>query len=363
MTKRKTVTTRRSVIKGGSAAVVSALAFSSYARKAYAATPMKISSYGGYFEDTLSEAVYPLFTKETGIPIESVSQQGSNAWWTVIRTGIQAGTPPVDVSMSDGQATLRFTDLMQPLDESKIPNLPNVTKSLVSRTGDGRLLAVAVLAWYTTFVTNTEEISAPPASWADAWNPEYKDKLGWSKNIELNYLLDITAATFFGGSDILNTKDGIMKVMLKAAELRENVTLWWQDEGQFQQALQTGEVPAGQYYHDVTNLAAADGFPVTSTFPKEGGVIDFGSWVLIKGSEKRAEAHEFINWCCDPAVQAEISRKVGTAPTVDRSLTDLTDEEFAFVSSPLPPIVPNYTIYVDHGDWMAEEWNKLLSGL
>ena len=57
--------------------------------------------------------------------------------------------------------------------------------------------------------------------------------------------------------------------------------LWYRDEAQFEQALKSGEIPMGQYYHDVTGLAAADGHPVRSTFPKEGGIQDSGSWVAV----------------------------------------------------------------------------------
>ena len=132
--------------------------------------------------------------------------------------------------------------------------------------------------------------------------------------------------------------------MRKLAEVKPNVKLWYRDEGQFQQALQSGEIPMGQYYHDVTGLAAADGHPVRSTFPKEGGVLDSGSWSVTKASEqtkrpkvdvhhfdllkKLEEAHVFINYMSQPEIQAKLSRKVGTAPTVKRSVLDLTDAEF-----------------------------------
>ena len=361
MAKKNWTTSRRRFL-AGTAVAASTLAMGSYLRRAHAANPMKVSSYGGYFEDSLSESIYPIFTEATGIEIESVSQQGGNSWWTVIRTGLEAGTPPTDVSMCGGQAARRFQELMRPLDESKLGNLKNLDPALVTRDPAGNVRAVAVLAWYTTFVTNTEVFPDAPKSWADAWDPKYKDSLGWGENADSSYLLDITAVTFFGGQDILRTKEGLAKVMAKAAELRDNVTLWYRDEGQFQQALQTGEIPAGQYYHDVTNIAAGDGFPVLSTFPKEGGVIDFGSWVLINGSTKAAEAHEFINWCSDPATQAEITRKLGTAPTVPREMTDLTDDEFFFAASPIPPIVPAYDVYVENGDWIAEKWKEIITG-
>ena len=112
--------------------------------------------------------------------------------------------------------------------------------------------------------------------------------------------------------------------MDKIAELKPNVKLWYRDEAQFEQALKSGEIPMGQYYHDVTGLAAADGHPVRSTFPKEGGVNDSGSWVVSRASQALEEAHAFIDYMSQPAIQALLSRKVGTSPTVKREVLDLT---------------------------------------
>ena len=61
--------------------------------------------------------------------------------------------------------------------------------------------------------------------------------------------------------------------------------LWYRDEAQFEQALKSGEIPMGQYYHDVTGLAAAEEHPVRSTFPKEGGILDSGSWAVSRASK------------------------------------------------------------------------------
>jgi spermidine/putrescine-binding protein len=72
----------------------------------------------------------------------------------------------------------------------------------------------------------------------------------------------------------------------------------------------------GQYYHDVTGLAAADGKPVRSTFPEEGAVLDSGSWVVSSASPAIDQAQEFIDYMARPDVQAKLARFVGTAPTV-----------------------------------------------
>ncbi len=160
-----------------------------------------------------------------------------------------------------------------------------------------------------------------------------------------SFLLKVTATTWIYGTDILDTEEGILEAMGKLSEVKPNVRLWYRDEAQFQQALETGEIPMGQYYHDATGLAAAEGKLVRSTFPQEGGIIDSGSWCISKASQKQEQSYAFINYMCQPSIQAKLSRFVGTAPTVNRDLTNLTDEEFAAVSSSTPPIIPRYDIY------------------
>src|SRR5262249_39975185 len=155
-----------------------------------------------------------------------------------------------------------------------------------------------------------------------------------------SFLLEITAHTFFGGNnDILSSDDGIDKALAKLAELKPNVSLWYRDEAQFQNSLQSGEIPMGEYYHDVAGLAAKDGFPVRSTFPKEGGVADRGSWAVTKASKKLDEALVFIDFMCQPTLQDLVSRRVGTAPIVPRQYLTLTDAEFAAASSDIKPII------------------------
>ena len=41
-------------------------------------------------------------------------------------------------------------------------------------------------------------------------------------------------------------------------------------------------------------------------------------------------------------------------------LTNLSDESFNRASSTIKPIIPNYQIYVEKGDWLDEKWEELL---
>jgi putative spermidine/putrescine transport system substrate-binding protein len=218
------------------------------------------------------------------------------------------------------------------------------------------------VSWYITLVTNTDVYPQAPTSWKELWNPANEGKIGLLALVSNSFLLEITATTWFGGTEILNTEDGIVKALEKLAEVKPNVALWYRDEGQFQQALQAGEIPMGQYYHDVTGLAASEGQPVRSTFPQEGGVLDSGSWCVSKASQAIEEAHVFIDYMCRPEIQAKLSRKVGTAPTVDRKLLDLSNEEFAAVASDIPPIIPRYDLYAERDDWLNQKWTEMIAG-
>ncbi len=301
--------------------------------------PLKVGTYGGYFQDSFDEHIFPAFTEETGIEVESIGEPTGEAWLVQLQQAARAGEAPADVSMMAQVPRLRGekAGLWARLDPEKVPNIENLPEHFVHRYENGDVYGTGAVSWYITLVTNTEEYPEAPQSWQALWDPANENKLGLLALASNSFLLEITAATHFGGTEVLETEEGVQKVLEKLAEVKPNVRLWYRDEGQFQQALETGEIPMGQYYHDVTGLAAADGKPVRSTVPEEGAVLDSGSWVVSSASDKLEEAQVFINYMARPEVQAKLSRFVGTAPTVKRELTDLTDEEFAAVASEADP--------------------------
>lgn len=325
---------------------------------------LKIGVYGGYFKESFDKNIFPDFTKATGIAVESVAEPTGEAWLVQLEQAARAGQAPADVSMMSQVALLKgqSTDLWAPLDMAKIENASGLIENFVNKYPDGRVAGIGAVSWYITLVTNTDVYPEAPTSWAALWDPANADKLGLLALVSNSFLLEVTAKTHFGGTDVLATEDGILKVFDKLAEVKPNVRLWYRDEAQFEQSLKSGEIPMGQYYHDVTGLAAADGNPVRSTFPKEGGILDSGSWAVSRASGKLEEAHEFINYMCQPSIQAILSRKVGTSPTVKRELLDLTAEEFAAVSSDIEPIIPRYEMYQKQSDFLNQKWTEMIAG-
>ena len=249
---------------------------------------LKVGVYGGYFKDSFDKNIFPEFTKATGIAIESVAEPTGEAWLVQLEQAAKAGQAPADVSMMSQVAMLKgqTTELWTPLDMAKIPNAKNLIDRFVNKYPDGRVAGIGAVSWYITLVTNTDVYKEAPTSWAAFWDKANADKLGLLALVSNSFLLEVTAKTFFGGTNALDTEEGLQKAFDKLAEVKPNVRLWYRDEAQFEQSLKSGEIPMGQYYHDVTGLAAADGHPVRSTFPKEGGIQDSGCWALSRASQE-----------------------------------------------------------------------------
>lgn len=357
----KTPISRRAVL-GGTAAAIGALSMPSILRAQDRS--LKVGVYGGYFKDSFDSNIFPDFTSATGIAVESVAEPTGEAWLVQLEQAAKAGVAPADVSMMSQVAMLKgqSTELWAPIDTSKIANYDDLLGQFVNKYPDGRVAGIGAVAWYITLVTNTDAYPEAPDSWAALWDPANADKLGLLALVSNSFLLEVTAKTYLGGTGALDTEEGLNKAFEKLAEVKPNVRLWYRDEAQFEQALKSGEIPMGQYYHDVTGLAAADGHPVRSTFPKEGGIQDSGCWALSRASDKVEEAHVFIDYMSQPAIQATLSRKVGTAPTLKRDLLDLTAEEFASVSSDIDPIIPRYDLYQTKSDWLNQKWTEMIAG-
>ncbi len=65
----------------------------------YAENTLKVGVYGGYFKDSFDKHIFPDFTKDTGIKVESVAEPTGEAWLVQLEQAAKAGVAPADVSM------------------------------------------------------------------------------------------------------------------------------------------------------------------------------------------------------------------------------------------------------------------------
>ena len=334
-----------------------------------AGSSIKVGTYGGFFEENFAK-IYPKFTKEFDVEVESVSEPTSEVWVVQLQQAINAGgAPPADVSMLSGVGLQRAIngDILARYQTSDIPTSENLAEGYIRTDDDGNVTGVGGLSWYITIVSNTDRVpeSEIPDSWTTFWEPGWRDELALLKNAANSFLIEITAASYFDGYDILQTQDGVMEVLHKLQEVKPNVKLWFRDEAQAQPAYNEGEVSLGQFYHDITMYASSEaggGAPLRSTFPTEGAILDSGFWSVSKTTENLGACVAFIDWMCRPEVQQELALTLGTIPSTKRETLTMTDDEYEVVAGPGPEAAlrPKYEMYDQWEDWIDQNWTELI---
>lgn len=325
---------------------------------------IRVATFGGFFEENFA-TFYPRFTEETGVAVESVSQPGGDAWIVQLEQAVRSGGAPSDVSMLNATTLLRAQrgDVVLGFGIDDLPNSRHLADGFVSENEAGDVVGVGAASWYITLVSNTDRVTESPTSWKALWEPEWADELALINTPGTSFLLEITAACWFPDDpDVLDTEEGIDEVMAKLAEVRPNVKLWWRDEATAQQDYNSGEVSLGQFYHDITTYAISEGEPLRSVFPEEGAVLDTGLWAITSTTSAPEASIAFIDWMCQPEIQAELATTLGTSPTVAQEHLDLTDEDYEAVSGPGPDAAlrPRYDMHQDREDWLDQRWAETI---
>jgi putative spermidine/putrescine transport system substrate-binding protein len=322
---------------------------------------LRVSSYGGSFEQALREHIYPLFTEATGIRVESMPQPAGLQFLLQLIEANKAGQPPMDLCISAPVDVMRgnAAGLWRSYDAARIPNLANLPEAYVTRGPEG-VAAVGAVGWFFTMVTNPQVISPTPTSWTELWAPGRRNAWGLA-GTGAGPMFEVTAATYFDGPDMLDTEAGIRACVEKMAGLKPNTRLWWESEGTMQTALENGEVQGGVYFADVAETLIQSGANLEVVFPREGPVIDFGSWCQPSASTKTEEAHEFINFMLTPQAQNLIASRMNAPPLIREDLLTMDAAVRAKVTSPTPPITTNIEARRLHMDLMVREFSQMLA--
>jgi putative spermidine/putrescine transport system substrate-binding protein len=320
---------------------------------------LRVSTFGGFFEHGFATHIYPEFTRATGIPVQSIAQAEGLTFLMQLIQANRAGIAPLDLCLNAPLDVLRgrSAGIWRAFDPARFRNLGNLPDAFIAR-GPGGMDAIGALGWYVTFACDPTRLRPLPTSWSTLWDRDHRD--AWGLNAGASYLFEITAATWFGGPEILRTHAGIHQVTRKIAELVPNVKLWWDAEGVMQTALENQDVLGGTYFNDVAKVLADNGAPVASVFPREGGVIEFGAWCQPTASRRVAEAEAFIDFMASPKAQAIVARHIGAVPLIRRELMDLTPAEFASVSSDIPPIHIELAVRARDLGFLTAEFNSLV---
>ncbi|MDG4657490.1 spermidine/putrescine ABC transporter substrate-binding protein [Ectobacillus antri] len=263
---------------------------------------------------------------------------------------LQAGGAKYDlIQPSDYMvATMTKLDLLEPLTAKNIPNTKNIDQFFRDLPYDPGNKYSVVYAWGITGIAyNKKYIKEAPTSWADLWNPKYKDRV-----VMLNDSREVLGMGLKKNGFSNNSKN---EAEIKTAyeDIRKalpNVLAF--DTDNIKQKLIAEEAWLGTVWSGDATFVQKDNKDVAFVIPKEGSTIWADTLAIPKGAKHKVLAEKFINYLMDPEVSKKNYESIGYANPSEG--LPLKEEE-----------LKNIEWLVDVGDTTRiydEYWTKLKTG-
>lgn len=189
--------------------------------------------------------------------------------------------------------------LAEQLDHSKIPNISNLYAEATELKHDPGNTFSVPYAWGTTGLCyRSDLVGGTPDSWMDLLNPS-DDVSGKTTMLATDRWL-LAAGQLAKGYSVNETDAD------KMAEVRDLLidakgTLLAYDDTTFYAKLVSGEAELVHAWDGWCNYGIAENADIKYVIPKEGSDLWVDTMVILKNSENKDAAYEFVNFILDPA--------------------------------------------------------------
>jgi spermidine/putrescine transport system substrate-binding protein len=275
--------------------------------------------------DYVAKSTIPGFETQTGIQVTQ-DYFGSNE---ELLAKLQAGGTGYDVIVpSDYMVTIMIkSDLLLPLDKSKIPNFKNIGENFRGLPYDPDNEYSVPYQWGTTGILyNRKEVGELEESWEPMWNPEFRGKIGM-----LNDERETPGAALYKLGYSVNAT-GDEQLAEAEAELKKQKPLLrgYFDSTQNRPLVQNGDLLLGHVFSGDAFLVLSESADFDYIIPKPGATRWTDNMAIPKGAEHPDNAHKFINYILDAKVGAALSNYTyyntpnkAALPMVDEALKKL----------------------------------------
>jgi len=240
------------------------------------------------------------FTEATGIEVNYMTFDSNETLYTKLKTG--GSSYDIIIPSEYMVSRLMAEDMLEELDFSNIPNFRYIDDAYKNLDFDPGNKYSVPYTWGTVGIIYNKKYvdEADVGSWALMWNEKYAGKILMFDNPRDAFAI---AELRLGYS--LNTKDPV--------ELRECAELLKEQKPLVQQyvmdqifsMMQHEEAWIGAYYAGDYLTMLEENENLGFCFPEEGFNLFVDAICIPKGCKNKAAAEAYINFLCDPEVNAE----------------------------------------------------------
>jgi putative spermidine/putrescine transport system substrate-binding protein len=314
-------------------------------RRSPAAEQCVVGTWGGDYARLLRENIDDPILKPAGIEvIQDVGDEVPRASKLYAQKKLPRGTEDIACLGALNGYRVTDADLVEPLDEAKVPNLKHVRPDLRMPAFVPHIYSAQVLVY------NTEVVKDPPQSLGDLLDPKWNGKVGVLSQGGNQWLIMAASLLETGTTtDFDKAKEFLLKLNANGLRL-------YAETDAFAPAFKSGEINVAVIWLARSVMWQNAGVPVKGAFPKEGAVLYVSGMVLPKNAPDKDAAYKYMNALLEPSAQQGFAAHMGYLPTVDDApLTGKVGEQLAF-PEPAPKLVsPDYPVLSkaipDLNDW------------
>jgi len=320
-----------------------------------AAADLVISNWDGYMAPDTVEA----FKAATGVSAEVVVHATNEEIMGKLVASGGKGYDVVFVS-SPFAEVLNKLGLIEPIDHAKVPNLANLYPEATKLPYDPGNGFSVPYTWGTTGLCyRSDLVKAEPASWNDLLSPS-DDLKGKTTMLATDRWL--LAAGFLSKRYSVNETDPAKLGEVKDALIAAKKTLLAYDDTTFYSKLVSGEALLVQAWDGWCNYGIAENPAIKYVIPAEGSDLWLDTMVVMKASEHKDAAFQFINYVLDAKNHAwaaqNIDYKVPNKPAMESLPADFL-AKFPNMAMPVADLV-KFEQLRDVGD-AQREYSRVVS--
>lgn len=90
--------------------------------------------------------------------------------------------------------------------------------------------------------------------------------------------------------------------------------------------------------------------------------MEYGSWNVVKTTNYADAAQKFIDYSLQPAVQEQITKNLYSAPTIKKSILDISNKLYHKVYGPGPDAAIRVYVkpYIEMEQWLNQQWKQMI---
>lgn len=310
-----------------------------------------VISTWGFSEDFFKKEVYAPFEQEHNVEI--VLEMGNNAERL---NKIRQGSSDVDlIYLSDYYAQQGIEEgLFETIDRSKLTNLEHVYD--IAKAPLGEEYGPAYTVGRLGIAYNPGMVSKEVTSWSDLWGAEFAGNVTLPNITATAGPMVVDAASKVAGNAEFNEDAAFTKL----AELSPNIVKFYSQTSEFVNMFSQEEIAGGpimeMYFKDL-KAAVPDAKFVA---PSEGAYAVMNTLNIVKGSDQKELAEEFMNWQLSKEVQEKSAKaKVDSPVNTEVVLSGEETEGITYGADVVEKLVKLDMAFVNSqmATW-TDRWNR-----